>query len=289
MDGPYTEEGDLGHTLENALNLFVQSGRYPLVTYTRFSNKMTRPYYVPDIFKSAVNRPHIDRPTAFTYHKTAYDGVGQSGSIVVKSLACDARQNQAWAAKFGLPYAGQSIGALACVVFDTLIKRRTRRCLSADEKKALLAKQQEQCAGCDDPLDCPEFDHIVPLGKGGTNETTNVQALCPQCHKAKSVAEGGNSVGYAKSRFNKDVFEKYIMSPAPPCMVYKDADVEEFPCTHDLIYKHMAVDVIGSRRNALYNAVAIPVFTPLDDIVPVSLTNLYLMKFTQTNLITRRI
>ena len=31
----------------------------------------------------------------------------------------------------------------------------------------------------------------------------------------------------------------------------------------------MAVDVVGSRRNALYHASELPVFTPLDDIQPI--------------------
>ena len=36
-----------------------------------------------------------------------------------------------------------------------------------------------------------EVDHIVPLHKGGTDERSNLQALCPDCHEAKTRAEMG--------------------------------------------------------------------------------------------------
>jgi hypothetical protein len=49
-------------------------------------------------------------------------------------------------------------------------------------------------------------------------------------------------------------------------MNFKDPGLEEYPTTKALITAHMAVDVIGSRYNALYQATELPVFTPLDDI-----------------------
>lgn len=36
-----------------------------------------------------------------------------------------------------------------------------------------------------------EIDHIVPLAKGGTNDRSNLQALCAQCHEAKSLRDRG--------------------------------------------------------------------------------------------------
>jgi len=36
-----------------------------------------------------------------------------------------------------------------------------------------------------------EVDHVVPLTKGGTDQHDNLQALCSECHSAKSVTERG--------------------------------------------------------------------------------------------------
>lgn len=34
-----------------------------------------------------------------------------------------------------------------------------------------------------------EVDHIVPMFEGGTDAKTNLQAICTDCHKAKTQAE----------------------------------------------------------------------------------------------------
>ena len=53
-------------------------------------------------------------------------------------------------------------------------------------------------------------------------------------------------------------------------MTYKDASVAEHPLRHDPMKSHIAVDVIRCRRAALYYAPDIPVFTPMDDIEPIT-------------------
>jgi 5-methylcytosine-specific restriction protein A len=37
-----------------------------------------------------------------------------------------------------------------------------------------------------------ELDHIVPISKGGTNDGSNLQMLCKQCHLTKTI----NDLGY---------------------------------------------------------------------------------------------
>ena len=34
-----------------------------------------------------------------------------------------------------------------------------------------------------------EIDHITPLYKGGTNDIINLQALCPNCHRKKTIMD----------------------------------------------------------------------------------------------------
>lgn len=254
-EGPETEEADEGHTIQGALRRFLDSGRFPLISWARYRSRDGHP---------------IDKPLQLTYHKTAYDGPGQHGSIVVKSMARDASQTRDWAAKLSIPYGGQSLGPFTTVVLDTLLKRRTRHQIDPSQRLYLMTLQKGKCAKCDDDCRNPEIDHIVPLCKGGSDDLSNLQALCSQCHGAKSKAENA-PLGYLKSRFNNEVYENLVLSPAPPCMIFKDPGLQEYsPISHAQIVSHLAVDIKGSRRNALYQATELPVFTPLDDILPVS-------------------
>ena len=36
-----------------------------------------------------------------------------------------------------------------------------------------------------------ECDHILPKSKGGTDDDTNLQALCAECHTEKTLLESG--------------------------------------------------------------------------------------------------
>lgn len=35
-----------------------------------------------------------------------------------------------------------------------------------------------------------QVDHILPLCLGGTDDLSNLEAICPACHQAKTAAEG---------------------------------------------------------------------------------------------------
>jgi 5-methylcytosine-specific restriction endonuclease McrA len=54
----------------------------------------------------------------------------------------------------------------------------------------ICTKQNGHCKGCDQVLgDFFQLDHIVALRFGGTNDESNLQALCGQCHNEKSALE----------------------------------------------------------------------------------------------------
>lgn len=40
-----------------------------------------------------------------------------------------------------------------------------------------------------------EVDHIIPLSKGGTNDRDNLQALCKECHEAKTTGRAKQRIG----------------------------------------------------------------------------------------------
>jgi hypothetical protein len=67
---------------------------------------------------------------------------------------------------------------------------REKRNVSALMKKKIAASQQWKCGSCSALLDETfEVDHRVALFNGGTNEPDNLVALCPHCHRKKTVEE----------------------------------------------------------------------------------------------------
>lgn len=71
-----------------------------------------------------------------------------------------------------------------------------RRTLSASLKSSIAASQSHICSGVDGYA-CPlsgktfdqsgfQIDHIVELADGGTDDVSNLQALCPSCHSVKT-------------------------------------------------------------------------------------------------------
>ena len=63
-----------------------------------------------------------------------------------------------------------------------------RKSLRKAEKTMILESQQYKCAGCKEDISkLPQhFDHRIPLALGGSNNLTNIQALCPNCHAKKT-------------------------------------------------------------------------------------------------------
>lgn len=68
---------------------------------------------------------------------------------------------------------------------------RTRSRGGSWSRKALQHKAINlQCAYCGSIANI-ETDHIVPLHKGGTDDWSNLQSLCHECHARKSAKERG--------------------------------------------------------------------------------------------------
>lgn len=67
----------------------------------------------------------------------------------------------------------------------------TRRgTVSAAVSKQVAAAQRWRCRACDRLLPPAfEIDHSTPLWAGGADSLANLQALCPNCHAAKTQSE----------------------------------------------------------------------------------------------------
>jgi hypothetical protein len=70
------------------------------------------------------------------------------------------------------------------------IGTKEKRNVSALLKKKIAASQEWKCGTCKKILDeTYEVDHKIALFQGGTNEPENLVALCPHCHRLKTVNE----------------------------------------------------------------------------------------------------
>lgn len=75
------------------------------------------------------------------------------------------------------------------------VMEKEKRNVSAYTKKQVAASQGWKCARCKELLDATfETDHITPLHQGGSNDITNLQSLCPNCHSIKTMEERAENV-----------------------------------------------------------------------------------------------
>jgi 5-methylcytosine-specific restriction endonuclease McrA len=69
-------------------------------------------------------------------------------------------------------------------------KKIHKRNVSSLTKKMIASNQEWKCGSCNQTLDYTyEIDHHIPLFKGGSNEVSNLIALCRNCHGKKTLLE----------------------------------------------------------------------------------------------------
>ncbi|MCP3886152.1 MAG: HNH endonuclease, partial [Propionibacteriaceae bacterium] len=137
--------------------------------------------------------------------------------------------------------------------------------LSREDRVALAARQEWQCADCFDDLKVFEVDHRVPLSFGGSNDLDNLAVVCRSCHAQKSYHENVSSAEDRNpliSRFNRETYREFVLSPKPPQMVANVRPPSENRPT-------VQADVIRCRYTQfLENLHDLPVFCALDDPKP---------------------
>ena len=57
-----------------------------------------------------------------------------------------------------------------------------RNSLNHKERRFIFQRDGFKCTKCG-KKDMLEVHHIIPVSEGGTNEKTNLQTLCVQCHR----------------------------------------------------------------------------------------------------------
>jgi 5-methylcytosine-specific restriction endonuclease McrA len=65
-----------------------------------------------------------------------------------------------------------------------------RKKINKELRNQIINKQQNKCGECKTALSSYfELDHIIGLQFGGTDEESNLSALCRECHGIKSITE----------------------------------------------------------------------------------------------------
>lgn len=63
------------------------------------------------------------------------------------------------------------------------------------ERNARLARRNPLCVRCKAKgrvTVATQWDHIVPLAKGGQDDESNLQGLCDDCHREKTAEDFGH-------------------------------------------------------------------------------------------------
>ena len=69
-------------------------------------------------------------------------------------------------------------------------RKHARKQFTPMVKRIIGARQKWRCSECDCLLPASfQIDHRRPLHKGGSNELSNLSALCGTCHAEKSYLE----------------------------------------------------------------------------------------------------
>lgn len=63
------------------------------------------------------------------------------------------------------------------------------------KRQAILIRDDYTCQICRQVTQALEVDHIVNVAQGGTDDDSNLQALCVPCHQAKTAQEAAQGSG----------------------------------------------------------------------------------------------
>ena len=60
-------------------------------------------------------------------------------------------------------------------------KKKTNNWVES-RKELIIKSQRKKCFDCELPMDSPQLTHKIPLHRGGTNDMSNLKAVCETCN-----------------------------------------------------------------------------------------------------------
>jgi hypothetical protein len=77
--------------------------------------------------------------------------------------------------------------ARAVVATESLPRQPRRVVIARDVKEAVFRRDGGRCVECGSDFDI-QYDHIIPVVRGGSNEVDNLQILCATCNRKKGTS-----------------------------------------------------------------------------------------------------
>jgi hypothetical protein len=177
------------------------------------------------------------------------------------TIICDSNSNteytwkdvQAICKKVEIPFKNQKMALLLNDLKKMFFKPK-RRVLDDDEKALLLLNQKNKCNDCKKGDLILQFDHVMPLACGGSNDFSNYQGLCSGCHMEKTKAERENS-DFVKfddtaSTFNKEAL-KIVQSRSYKQWAFVEKLNDQKNEDNTEVYK---IDHVKCRRNLIMHS-----------------------------------
>lgn len=153
---------------------------------------------------------------------------------------------------YNVEYHGEGMPSFIDACVDSILIK-DRRYLTREQERECRAAHDGACARCGS-RERLQYDHVVPLSQGGTNELSNFQMLCRECHVLKTQGERAPRPHLLQSQFGLATLDLFLSTPKPKQQsgswwsetleahgLPQPSDDQQYPC----------IDVVGCRRNAL--------------------------------------
>jgi hypothetical protein len=189
--------------------------------------------------------------------------------------------------KVNIEFKNQSISSIVMECEKSFYKLKSERLtLSTEQKDELLEECNNQCIVCERQFKKKfyQFDHIIPLVCGGSNELDNIQVLCIECHHEKTRSEQENGdyifVNQSESSFNQEVKNVFTSNDCKAYAFIENVENVKIPKTHNKLlrevetstdakasWKLLHIDICKTRRNILlYNKLPLAAFSVMDKV-----------------------
>ena len=212
-----------------------------------------------------VQKDGMNRVKALRYNDCVIHSLPREADVCQKFL-----QEMGKTRAHAVQYRAETFASFGQLIFDSLCTVDARDPPTYLQRQSILARCQGKCEGCGDALDGSfECDHHVPRSAFGKDSAGNLRCLCPGCHKLKTVGCDAKRINVEDvnpyySRFSQETWNAFVCSRRPTQVVadlHKELDGPIYHC-----------DIKSCRYNALVecNSHDIPVFSPLDEVAPVT-------------------
>jgi 5-methylcytosine-specific restriction endonuclease McrA len=169
-DGHYTKMFSFGQKYVK----MVSYGFVGLSLYIFFKRKPRDKQTMVSLFNDIVRYMPLDKDTSKMYFDLSTMGMPNKREHTLNSDNLMSQQNRM-----------MTSGAVPPNVFGN---KPTKRSVSETKKKFVASRQHWKCNKCNQMLEATfEIDHIVDLQYGGSNEVSNLVALCRNCHGNKTM------------------------------------------------------------------------------------------------------